>query len=101
MQIHLLFKFLTTEGSKILANALIDNQFNYASLIWMFPGKLTINKVCKIHYRILQVVYSEYQKFYDKVLQINKDIISIHQKHLRILALEVYKIVMHFNPEFM
>ena len=67
----------------------------------MFPGKLTINKVCKIHYRILQVVYSEYQKFYDKLLQINKDIISIHQKHLRILALEVYKIVMHFNPEFM
>ena len=101
MQIHLLFKFLTIEGSKILANDLIDSQFNYAALIWMFAGKLTINKACKIHYRILQVVYSEYQKFYDKLLQINKDIISIHQKHLRILALEVYKIVMHFNPEFM
>ena len=35
-----------------------------------------------------------------KKLQINKDI-SIHQKHLRILALEVYKSIMHFNPEFM
>ena len=26
--------------------------------------------------------------------------ISIHQKHVRILALEDYKSIMHFNPEF-
>ena len=66
----------------------------------MFASKTAINKILKIHYRTLQVVYSEYHKSHEELLQINKDI-SIHQKHLRILALEVYKSIMQFNPEFM
>ena len=64
--------------------------FNYASLIWMFTSKTAINKILKIHYRTLQVVYREYHESYEELLQINNGI-SIHQKHLRILALEVYK----------
>ena len=91
-------KFLTVEKARILANVFINSQFNYASSIWMFAGKTAINKILKIHYRTLQVVYSEYHKSYEELLQINKDI-SIQQKHLRILALEIYKSIMHFNPE--
>ena len=93
-------KFLTVEKARILANAFINSQFNYAPLIWMFSSKTAINKILKIHYRTLQVVYSEYHKPYEELLQIDDDI-SIHQKHLRILALEVCKSIMHFNPEFM
>ena len=59
----------------------------------MFASKTAINKILKIHYRTLQVVYREYHKSYEELLQINKDI-SIHQKHLRILALDVYKNIM-------
>ena len=66
----------------------------------MFASKTAINKILKIHYRTIQVVTSQDQKSYDELLQINKDIF-IHQKHLRILALEGYKSIMHFNPEFM
>ena len=40
------------------------------------------------------------EELLEELLQINKDI-SIHQKHLRILALEVYKGIVQFNPEFM
>ena len=54
----------------------------------MFASKTAINKILKIHYRTLQVVYSEYHKSYDELLQINKEI-------------EVYKSIMQFNPEFM
>ena len=89
-------KFLTVEKARILANAFINSQFNYAPL----HRKTTINKILKIRYRALQVVYSKYHKSYEELLQINKNI-SIHQKHLRILALEVYKSIMQFNPEFM
>ena len=66
----------------------------------MFASKTAIYKILNIHHRTLQVVYSEYHKLYEELLQINKDI-SIHQKHLRILELEVYKSIMLFNPEFM
>ena len=50
----------------------------------------------KIHYRALQVVYSEYHKSYEELLDI-----STHQKHALILALEVYKSIMPFNVELM
>ena len=94
-------KFFTVEKAKMLANAVfINSQFNYAPLVWMFAGKTSINKICKIHHRTLQVIHNDYQKSYDELLDINKDV-NIHQKHLRILVLEVSKSIMQVNPEFM
>ena len=84
----------------MLANAFINSQFNYAPLVWMFAGKTSINKICKIHHRTLQVIHNDYQKSYDELLDINKDV-NIHQKHLCILDLEVFKSILHVNPEFM
>ena len=84
----------------MLANAFINSQLNYAPLVWMIAGKTSINKICKIHRRTLQVIHDDYQKSYDELLDINKDV-NIHQKHLRILVLEVFKGIMHGNPEFM
>ena len=91
--------YLTVEKARILANAFFDCQFNYAPLIWMFAGKTLINKICKIHHRTLQVVYNEYNKSYQELLQLN-NIVSIHQ-YLQYLALEFVKSLMHLNPEFM
>ena len=51
-------KYLTVEKAKLLANAFINCQFTSATLIWMFTGKSSIAKICKIHFRKLQVVYS-------------------------------------------
>ena len=70
-------RFSTVDKARILANAFINSQFNYAPLIWMFASKTVINKILKIRYRTLQVVYSEHHKSYEERLEINKDI-SIH-----------------------
>ena len=77
--------FLTVEKAKMFANAFINSQFNYAPLVWMFAGKTSINKICIIHHRTLQVIHNDYQKSYDKLLDINKDV-NIHQKHLTYFA---------------
>ena len=66
--------YLTIEMARILANAFNDSQFNYAPLIWMFAGKTLINKICKIHHRTLQVVYNEYNKSYEELLQLNNNV---------------------------
>ena len=51
-------KFLTIEKAKILGNAFIDSQFNYASLIWMFCRKTFYSKIeKKNHHRTFKVVY--------------------------------------------
>ena len=59
-----------------------------------------INKICKIHHRSLEVVYNEYNKSYEELLQLNNTV-SIHQGHLQYSALEVCKSPMHLNPQFM
>ena len=98
--LHKIRKFPAIERARTLANAFINSQFNYAPLIWMFVSKTALHKILKTYYRTLQVVYSKYQKPYEELLQIHKDI-SIHQKHLCILVLEVYKSIMKFNTEFL
>ena len=48
-------KYLTVEKPKLLA--FINSQFNYAPLIWMFANKSSVDKILKIHKRILQTVH--------------------------------------------
>ena len=66
----------------------------------MFAGKTLTNKICKIHHRTLRVVHNEYNKSYGELLHLNNNV-SIRQRHLQYLALEVFKSFMHLNPEFM
>ena len=93
-------KYLTVKKAKLLANAFTNSQFTYAPLMWMFAGKPSIAKICKIHFQTLQIVYNNYDKSYHDLLNFSNDV-SIHQKHLRFLATEVYKSLMNINPEFM
>ena len=92
--------YLSTEKTRLLATAFINSQFCYASLIWMFAGKTLISKVQKIHFRTLQVAYNTYEKSYNKLLILNRDI-SIHQKYLHFLATNIYQSVNNLNPQFM
>ena len=46
------------------------------------------------------MVYNDFNKSYDELLELNNDL-SIHQRHLRYLAIEVFKSIMHLNPQFM
>ena len=37
--------YLSVDETRLLANAFIDTQFNYAPLVWVFAGKTLINKI--------------------------------------------------------
>ena len=88
------------EKAKLLANGFIDNQFNYAPLIWMFANKCSIDKILKIHKRTLQIVDDVYDESYENLFNRSGDI-SLHQKHLLYLAIEVCKSLAKLNPGFM
>ena len=75
-------------------------QFEYAPLIWMCTSKNAILKVNKIYGRTLCMVYDDYNSTYEELLASQNDI-SIHQKHLKHLAIEVCKSLTNLNPEFM
>ena len=93
-------KYLTVEKAKLLANAFIYSLFSYAPLIWMFANKSSIDKILKIQKRTLQIVYDVYDESHENLLN-RSDEISIHQKHQRYLAIEVYKSLTMLNPGFM
>ena len=50
-------KYLSLEKAKMLGNAFIDSQFNYAPLIWMLCRKRLYFKMQKIHHKKLKVIY--------------------------------------------
>ena len=72
-------KFFTAEKAKILVNAFIDSQFNYAPLIWMFSRKTLHPKIEKIHHRTLKVCIDH---SYNSIL-LRSNSVSIHQRQLR------------------
>ena len=57
-------------------------------------------KINQINWRTLRVVYDYYNSTYEELLASHNDI-SIHHKHLKHLAIEVYKSLGILNPEFM
>ena len=54
-------KYLGIEKARILANAFIESQFNYAPLTWMFASKMAISKICQLHYKTFKVIYNQYR----------------------------------------
>ena len=92
-------KFLKLEQAKLLVNSFVNTQFGYVPLIWMFTSKNSMLKVNKTHRKTLHVVYDDYNSIYEELLASHNDI-SIHHKHLKHLAIEVYKSLANLNPEF-
>ena len=70
-------KYLFLEKAKLLCNAFINSQFNYALSVWIFCSKKQYLKIQQIHHKALKVVYNSNKK-YDELHRDNNDI-SIHQ----------------------
>ena len=66
----------------------------------MFASKRSKDKICKIHFRALEISYNIYDKSHKELLAFSNDV-SIDQKQLHILVKEVYKSLMKINPDFM
>ena len=62
----------------------------------MFAGKSSIAKFCKIHLRTFQVVYNNYDKSNDDLLNLSNHV-SVFKRHLRLLGIEIHKSLMNIN----
>ena len=58
-------KYLTPDKAKVLYNALINSQFSYASIIWMFCRKTDYLKMEKIQYKALKIVFNSNESLED------------------------------------
>ena len=69
--------YISLEKAKMLGNAFIDTQLNYAPLIWMFCKKRLYFKMQKIHHKTLNLTYQS-NKSYEELLELSETV-SIHQ----------------------
>ena len=75
----------------------IQSQFNYCPLVWMFHNRTLNNKINKLHERALRIVYKNDELTFKELLEKDNSI-TIHQRNLQRLAIEMYKINNHLSP---
>ena len=92
-------EYLSQGQAKLLYNAFINSQFNYAPGIWRFCRKNQYLIIQKIHHKALKVVFSS-DDGYDELLRMSNEI-TIHLKCLHALICKVFKSLNNSNPEFM
>ena len=90
-------KYLNEDKLKILMKTFIQSQFNYCPLVWMFHTRTLNNKINKLHERALRIVYSNGELTFPELLDKDNSI-TIHQRNLQRLAIEMYKIKNNLSP---
>ena len=92
--------FLDEQKRKLLMNSFITSQFNYCPIIWMFCQRRSNNIINKIHERALRIAYRDYTSDFESLL-IKDDSITIHQRNVQCLVIEIHKTINNLNPIFM
>ena len=78
----------------------IISQFNYCPIIWMYCQRKSHNLINKIHERALRIAYNDYVSDFKLLLEKDNSV-SIHQRNIQSLAVEIYKTLNNLNPSFM
>ena len=76
---------------------LIQSQFNYCSLTWMFHSRILNNKINKLHERALRLVYKNENLTFQDLLELDNSV-TVHQKNLPKLSTEMYKAKNNLSP---
>ena len=88
--------FTNTNKRCILMNSFFRSQFNYCTSIWIRHSRTNNRKTNRLHERCLRIIYNDQQSSFIKLLE-QDDSVSIHQRNLQILAIEMFKVVFSSN----
>ena len=73
---------------------------NYCPIMWMYCQRKSNNIINRIHERALRIAYNDYISDF-KTLIANDNSVTIHQRNIQALTLEIYKTLNNLNPTFM
>ena len=83
-----------------LFKSFIKGQFNCCLLLWMFCSRSSNNLISKIHERALRSTSEINGIPFNELLSINNEV-SIHNKNIQTLLIEVYKKLNGLSPTIM
>ena len=76
---------------------MIKSQFNYCPLIWMFCSRKSHNLINRMQEMALRLITNDYQSSFNILLDKYNEL-SIHQRNLQTLMIELYKIIHQIAP---
>ena len=91
------FRVLDYKSRMPIHNSFVMSNFNYCPIVWMFTSKKSLEKIENIKKCALRF---DYQPNHHDLLSKN-EATGIKIMTLRLLAIEVYKCVDNFNPEYL
>ena len=84
---------------ELTMNTFIMSHFSYCPLVWMFHDRAANNKINKIHERALRIIHKDSTSNFQELLS-KSNSVSVHQRNLQLLLIEIYKTVHNLNPTF-
>ena len=84
-------KYMSSHRLIVLMKCFIMSQFGYCPLVWMFHSKSLNNRINHLHERALRIAYKDNISTFRYLLDKDKSV-TVHEKHLQLLATEMYKI---------
>ena len=92
-------QYLSESKRKILMKTFFESLFSYCPLIWMFCDRTLNAKINRLHERALRIAYNDYISSFEDLL-VKDGSVTIHEKNLRSLVTEMFKIKNKLSPPF-
>ena len=88
------------ETRMMIYRSFILSNFNYCPIVWHFCGIQNTRKMEKIQERALRFVYKDFTSTYDQLLK-KGTCDMLYVSRLKMMAVEVYKIVNGIGPKYL
>ncbi len=86
------------KAKKLLTSVVLAN-FSYCPLIWLFCSESANKDIKRTNKRASRVLYRDFDASFDQLLA-RAGSITVHQKNLQSLMIEIYKTMNHLNPSY-
>ena len=93
-------QYMDVKQRQLIMKAFINSQFGYCPLVWMFHNRKMNHRINKIHERSLRIVFNDNSSTFRELLDKDNSV-TIHERNIQTLAIELYKVINGFSPEIM
>ena len=103
-QINVLLRLsnvLNQETKILIYKSFIYSNFNYCHLVWHFCSKASTDKLEKLQFRAVRLVFNDFTSSYDDDLLTKANMPTLHISRIRTMALEAFKILYKMSPKYL
>ena len=93
-------KYMEKSKLELTITSFVMLHFSYCPLLWMFHDRKSYGKINKIHERALRIIHKDSTSGFEGLL-IKSNSVSVHQRNLQLLLIEIYKTINNLKTSFM